>query len=257
MFFNRVRSQETIDAPCKSPIAASKSSTAVRQSLYEDMSRDAQQRLLAKFLDTDPATTWGETQRYDADRIQLEKGRVDGSAWACLRVRTTVPADLSTIAAYLSPAVNVPSYDDMVDTCRVIETWTPAPCSELGITEVRYVKSKRVFPTQARDFVVVVSASRVSGMLVDASTDRLPDGSMVLVSTSVTHAEVPEKSGCVRGDLIVSGFVLVPLPDGSTDVTAIFHSDLKGYAPSTLVNALANSVPVNLMKSLRTRFEKT
>jgi hypothetical protein len=61
-------------------------------------------------------------------------------------------------------------------------------------------------------------------------------------------------SGNVRGELVIGGFILKPLPDG-TQCQYIVQSDLKGTIPGSIVNMVSSNQPMvlaNIKKTLET-----
>lgn len=83
-------------------------------------------------------------------------------------------------------------------------------------TSVCYERYHPIFPTSARDFVVLTSVA------------KRPDGSYLRSAVSVEHPDCPEVSGVVRGQLLLASFLITPNPaTGNCDVQYTLHVDLK------------------------------
>jgi len=61
----------------------------------------------------------------------------------------------------------------------------------------------------------------------------------IVCGTSILQDNVPEVSGFVRGDAIISGFLLQPLPDkpGFTRIINLAQMDPKGWVPTPIINS--------------------
>eukprot|EP00755_Sulcionema_specki_P029756 Sspe_Gene.92838::Locus_65602_Transcript_1_1_Confidence_1.000_Length_1037::g.92838::m.92838 len=99
-----------------------------------------------------------------------------------------------------------------------------------------------------RDFEVLVS-ERV-----------LDDGRFVCKAVSITPGVVPTPRGFVRGEVLTSGFIAVPIKGGGIEVTYIAQMDPKGWIPPQVVNLIAarQSVGIQqLRKYLKKRFRRS
>ncbi|EQC37535.1 hypothetical protein SDRG_05136 [Saprolegnia diclina VS20] len=186
--------------------------------------------IVAKDSGADKSTSWSHVK--DTDGVSIDRGVVDGSAWNAIKATTTVDCAADDLAAKLSDASQMHIFDEMTDNCRVIEALKDS-------TSIRYVQAKPVFPTTARDFLVVTSQQ------------HLDDGSIVIGTKSVEHDSVPVDKHFVRAHTHVSGYIVRPLTPTSCSVTLIVHMDLGGYMPAAVINLLSVSSPIKLMKRLR------
>ena len=69
---------------------------------------------------------------------------------------------------------------------------------------------------------------------------ELTDGSKVLVTFSHPHEEIPEVSGVVRAEFIVSYTHLKSISETTTSIVNLVHFDPKGSIPTVLINLLQN-----------------
>jgi len=129
------------------------------------------------------------------------------------------------------------TFDEMTDNCRVIEDVCPATK-----TSVRYVQAKPVFPTSARDFLVVTAEERMDDMIV-------------IATRSIHHHAVPEQKGYVRAKTHISGYIIRKVSPTTCEVTLVVHMDLGGYMPAPVINFLGTSAPIKLLKKLRSLCE--
>jgi len=83
------------------------------------------------------------------------------------------------------------------------------------------------------------------------------DGSIVVCCFSVERDDVPPLPTCVRGEMILSGWIITPLRTDCEvcDVTYVVHVDPKGWIPSVVVNFVAIEEPLSINR-LRMFLEK-
>eukprot|EP01129_Flabellula_baltica_P004091 TRINITY_DN1394_c0_g1_i1.p1 TRINITY_DN1394_c0_g1~~TRINITY_DN1394_c0_g1_i1.p1 ORF type:complete len:234 (-),score=54.95 TRINITY_DN1394_c0_g1_i1:13-618(-) len=95
-----------------------------------------------------------------------------------------------------------------------------------------YLKFKGQWTVWPRDFALYLGKMFV-------------DGQWVCVAKSVAHPEIPEKSGCVRGTILTSGFRVVPNEDDSEcEVTMVIQVDLAGWLPTKISNLVNTYQPL-------------
>lgn len=88
------------------------------------------------------------------------------------------------------------------------------------------------------------SLGKKSSMFVAARdtitmTRVIKEGDIIFcIGTSVDHPDMPERSGIVRADIIIWGYVLTPLAEDptKTNMVYILGTDAKGSVPKTVVN---------------------
>ncbi|OQR93554.1 hypothetical protein THRCLA_08426 [Thraustotheca clavata] len=183
------------------------------------------EELLAKDNNTDEHTTWGEAKM--SHGVKVSKGVVAGNPWNCIKATAVVECSAKFLADKLNDPNEMSTFDEMTDNCRVIEV--------NGVTSVRYVQAKPVFPTTARDFLVVT-----------AMEER---GDVIAIGTkSIKHPAVPEDPLFVRALTHVSGYIIRPLGEHKCEVTLIVHMDLGGHMPPAVINLLSSSSPVKLLQ---------
>lgn len=121
------------------------------------------------------------------------------------------------------------SWDDMVDDTRVLETLDK-------YTRIEYVRAKAVFPTAARDVVLL---SHLAAYPLDWAGEGQPT-SFIHVTKSVDHARAPKPKGVVRMSTSVAGRLFTPLPNGGTRSLQIADLNPGGNVPAWVVNFVAS-----------------
>ena len=188
--------------------------------------------VLQKDTGTCVDTEWSDAKEYD--EVTLWKGKVTDSQWNCLRARTTIHVKPKLIADLLTDPNRMVQYDDMVESCRIIQSF-----AKDDSVSIRHVIAKGIFPTEPRDFVVLTSRH------------DLDDGSIVICTRSIESDRVPEKKGYVRASINISGYIIRRISSEESEVTVVVHTDLGGYIPPPLINALSTSAPVKLMRNVK------
>lgn len=97
---------------------------------------------------------------------------------------------------------------------------------------------KAIWPTAPRDFIVLTTFR------------ELENGCYMVATRSVSNEVRHEESRFTRGTVMVSGYYLKPV-EGGTAVTMCAHTDLGGTLPSTIINMLSTSAPIQLLTNLR------
>jgi hypothetical protein len=170
------------------------------------------------------------------DGIEVDRAIVGNSAWQSIKATATVECSAENLAQQLTTADEMPRFDTMTSSCVVLNQVTPH-------TSVRYVQAKPVFPTTARDFLVVTSEHR-SG-----------SNEIVIASRSIEFDEImPLQPNFVRATMYISGYVLRALSPTQCHVTLIVHMDLGGYLPASVLNMLSTAAPIKLLKQLQTTY---
>lgn len=187
---------------------------------------------------TDPEKTCTFEYVQDTEGIALSRGVVPSSDWNALRAVMPIKASKEKLAQVILDAKRLTELDDMVEHCEVIYE------VEGTKTSVRYVTAKAVFPTTARDFLVVTSC------------EDLPDGSTVIATRSIKLDAIPESGNFVRANTQISGYIIKETSPGECEVTLICHIDLGGYLPATIINLVGVSAPVKLLQNLQKMSEE-
>jgi hypothetical protein len=110
-------------------------------------------------------------------------------------------------------------------------------------TAVRRIAYKAIWPTAPRDFVVCTTWG------------ELPDGSILITSRSVWDELCPHKEGYVRGVLNISGYHVIPTPEGPGQqwgcrIVMTAHSELGGSVPSGVINMLSSAAPLQVLAAI-------
>jgi len=76
---------------------------------------------------------------------------------------------------------------------------------------------------------------------------NLSDGTYVSTGKSIVTTDYPEVSGCVRGEIRASGYIVQPIKDKTDECRVIYlvQTDPKGWLPSNIVNYVASSQAYN------------
>ncbi|KAF0694945.1 Aste57867_14200 [Aphanomyces stellatus] len=202
------------------------------QAVYLSHGAESVRLLLDKVAPSPSDTTWAAVKTVDG--ITVYRGLVHGSEWNAVKAIGTVECDAKTLAGILQDVSEMTTFDDMTASCRVVEHVDAATK-----TSVRYAQAKPVFPTTARDFVVITSEK------------RLEDGTIAIASRSIDHPSVPVTKHFIRAHTHVSGYLIRPVSADACEVTLIVHMDLAGMIPAMVINILAVDSPVKLIKRFR------
>jgi hypothetical protein len=123
------------------------------------------------------------------------------------------------IVDYMVDVDTAKERDSQTAICRRIAQINPQ-------TVIDYMKTKAAMGTSAREFVSV------------AQFKAFPDGSVVLIATSVEHPDIGSTPNVVRGKLDVGGWLLQPLDGGkATKCCYLFAIDIGGSVPAMIVSA--------------------
>ena len=189
--------------------------------------------LLSKDRNECELTTW-EGMKI-VDDVALWKGEVLNSDWVALKAKVVVQASSETIMNLLNDVTRMPDFDTMVKDCTVIESLTDS-----GSASIRLVRAKAVFPTAAREFLVV------------SERRKLVDGTDILVSRSIERNDIDVTYGHVRAIIHISGYIVRALPNNDgTEVTVVCHTDLGGFIPALLINSVGTTAPVKLLNTIK------
>ena len=96
----------------------------------------------------------------------------------------------------------------------------------------------------------------ISGNMVISNRDmslfqhviELTDGSKLIVAFSEPHEKIPEKSGVVRADFILSYTHVKSISETTTSVAYLVHFDPKGSLPTSFVNMAQNKQHESVIK---------
>jgi hypothetical protein len=138
--------------------------------------------------------------------------------------------------------LNVPAekvFEKLTDTNNILKLSTSIVNYEIiekhdedKIKVIYHEHKSPGFGVSARDFVII-NASK-----------QLPDGTFVIVSSSIEHPQKKERSGYVRGHLHASGYFLKPKGD-QCELTYIIRSDPKGWIPGWVISMANKQLPEN------------
>lgn len=131
---------------------------------------------------------------------------------------------------------NKAQYDPQFDMGRRVKIYNTH-------TFLDYNRFKAVWPSSPRDMYNIVHW-RV-----------LDEGKVVLIAYS-DKDPYPEEDGCIRGDLIIAGWVIKPLEDSSSSqVSFLLQMDLKGSLTHRVKNVVAERQPM-VIATLRKYLEE-
>lgn len=89
------------------------------------------------------------------------------------------------------------------------------------------MRFKGIWPVVDRDFVSIAHAERINEDKVYVGTK------------SIDYFPCPEVGGVVRGEILIGAYVLERVDDNHTKVVYISNTDIKGWIPTMMKNALA------------------
>lgn len=202
---------------------------------FETYGKENIRILLDRHSGEDNVTTWELVD--DTDDVFIWRGAVEGCAWSPFRASRRIHADKRVIEKLLLDPDRTLELDEMMEGVVTLRDM-----GETNHLAYRHITSKGVFPVYGREFVVVTYAT------------TLEDGRVVIATRSVPVAEVELLEGYVRGNNLISGYIIEEHKDESgkvyCDVTLLAHADLAGYIPPTVVNMLGTSATVKILENL-------
>lgn len=181
-----------------------------------------------------PQNTWEQID--DDQGIQVFRKAMPGSDIVAFKGAGIVDASLEKIFWVLCDAEHEKQWVEMLIDNYVMENMT-------AFDRVQYQNFDLPWPLSDRDFVYRAVAT------MDEK------GRLHLVLNSVGHPKTPETRG-VRAEIMESGFILTPRPDGKTFVEVSIFSDPKGILPTWVINLVQASWPMETMLGIRKQVKK-
>ncbi|KAI7865096.1 hypothetical protein BDF14DRAFT_1828663 [Spinellus fusiger] len=172
------------------------------------------------------ATLEGWELSTQKDGVKLYTKAVEGSPLPMVRGEVTLKGDEFTPRNVASVALDPGCrkiWDDRYDVSDTKEWFS-------STESLTWVKLKAPWPVSPRDFSV-------------ATIRDIGEDECNVVISSVEDSMTPPVSGCVRGNLIISGWRLYRVPEGVA-ITYITQVDLAGSIPSALLKAIQIQVPL-------------
>ncbi|KAJ2359144.1 hypothetical protein GGF43_000310 [Coemansia sp. RSA 2618] len=164
----------------------------------------------------------------------------------CFRIVFYAPTTPATAFDLLASILRRPEWDELTESTRIIEKLGPGDA-------IHYVKMKPVWPTAARDSLLLshLTEVRVRG-----------ERAYLNVSKSIEDARVPEGStrGVVRMEAGIAGQLVTRVDQGERQqlglqgehwcrVVQIADGDLKGWIPKSVIKFIATqALPRSLKK---------
>ncbi|KAH9192288.1 hypothetical protein AeNC1_005728 [Aphanomyces euteiches] len=193
--------------------------------------QESVQILLARVSDDDVA--WSLAKEMDG--VVVSRGVVPGNEWNCMKAVTRIQCSAEFLAGKLTDPTTMTSYDDNTDSVDVIKVVDDN-------TKILHVRAKAVFPTTAREVVIVTAKGPI-------------ENGIVIATRSIEHEEVPLNPCYVRATTYISGYILTPISETECEVTMIVHMNLGGSVPSFIINMFAVDAPISLLRRLRDLYE--
>lgn len=128
-------------------------------------------------------------------------------------------------------------WDKTFEDYRLIE-------HDVDKNEVIYCIMKAPWPIAHRDF------------LQWRRTDIQEDGATLIMMRSASHPDYPEKSGIVRAETIISGYIIRSTGPTSSSLFIVAQTDIRGLVPKFAVNQGAQRAPIQWTDALRKACEK-
>lgn len=165
------------------------------------------------------------------DGIEVFRREVPGSPLVAFKGVTTIDAPLDKILWVLVDNEHKTEWVDMCSESRVLEQ----------VNEHEFVIYQRFsLPWYLSDRDYVYSGRAV----------READGSVRLLLQSCEHPDAPETVG-VRGRLVESCYVLMPLGPNRTRLSVEIQTDPCGMVPDWLVNLVQKEWPLKTLRGIR------
>ena len=147
--------------------------------------------------------------------------------------QAAIPFSIKDIFSLISDLNQLPLINPQVDAVQKLKNFS-------ATTSTNHIVFKQVWPTAVRDMINFTHWRIVSG------------GKVVIVTYNAEdyHAadqleSLPPPKGAVRANLVLGGYVLAPdLKSGTTKVTYLVSSDLRGSIPSRVGNLVARGQPL-------------
>ena len=190
----------------------------------------------ASYADDAPTGKWEKVTSESG--INVFKKEVEGSPIIAFKGDGVIDAPILRVASVLADTAHNKDWMDRVVESQILEVKSP-------VERIQYSHVKTPPGLDDRDFV---SHAKLN---IDAPNKRL-----TFAIHSVAHASKPPRDGIVRGELIGSSFLLVPVDGGKTRVITEFHADPKGSVPKFIVNIFQKDWPINTIKGLRKQVGK-
>eukprot|EP00742_Colponemidia_sp_Colp-10_P000318 GILJ01000355.1.p1 GENE.GILJ01000355.1~~GILJ01000355.1.p1 ORF type:complete len:209 (-),score=28.67 GILJ01000355.1:121-747(-) len=161
--------------------------------------------------------------------------RVETSPIVVVRGEAEVEASAQDVMDFLFDADNFTTIDTMATSIRTVH-------DHGNRHRVLYASFKLPWPLWGRDFVW---------------DDRnfMKDGVGFAGGQSVSHHDAPEVDGLVRGEILTSGYMAVPVTDHTCKVTYVVQADPKGWLPVAVTNFVATDQASNVIR-IRDHFAK-
>lgn len=186
-----------------------------------------------------PASAWADDPQPKWEKVTSESGinvfkkEVAGSPFIAFKGDGVIDASIIRVVSVLIDASQGKQWVDRLKDSAVLE--------QTSLFErVQYSHLGTPPGVDDRDFVVKAK------LLIDQDNKRL-----TITLHSVEHAGKPPQPGIVRGELVHSSFLLVPVEGGKTRLIAEMHADPKGTVPAFVVNMIQKDWPINTIKALR------
>ncbi|ETW00317.1 hypothetical protein H310_07688 [Aphanomyces invadans] len=200
---------------------------------YAAFGRESARMLMNRVSEKDTSVAWSHVKEYDG--INISRGVVDDNDWNVIKAVGIVRCPARILADRLTDPKEMKTFDENTDVCNVLVDVDDR-------TKVLHVKAKAVFPTTARDFVVVTAKEE------SIESKNL---TIVIASRSVKHDAAPLDPSYVRATTYLSGYVIRSTSTSACEVTMLVHMNLGGSLPSFVINMLAVDAPLHLIGKLR------
>ncbi|KAL7748536.1 hypothetical protein RI367_005946 [Sorochytrium milnesiophthora] len=145
------------------------------------------------------------------------------------RILGIIDADMHTTFEFLNDILRRPEWDEMTEATRIVSTLSQT-------TRIQHIKIKAIWPTSARDLLLLSHWRPVD------------ENRMIACTMSVEHPDMPLQDGVVRMAADCAGQLIERVVvDGreKSRVTQLVDGDPKGWVPKSILNMVATKALPN------------
>ncbi|EPZ35176.1 START domain-containing protein [Rozella allomycis CSF55] len=199
-----------------------------QNNIFKNDIKDMVEGILKVFDSPLDPNEWEST--VDNDDIQIYQNK---RSQCCFRIHASLQNCAESCFDLLSDPMERPKWDELCEFARVVEEVDK-------FTRIVYVRMKPVWPTSARDVVLL------------SHVTKLPDGRLLNVTKSITHPDCPDLSseGIVRMEAGIAGQICIKSTSNRCKLIQIADGDLGGWIPKSVIKFVATKALPNSFKAV-------